>query len=399
MRVTHISLVHRAWDTRIFYKECRTLAEAGHDTHLIIEGPADGSPVDGVHVHSISEDSTRPQARKQWRRLGRAVRIALGLRPSVYHLHDPHLVPLGLVLRAFSAHVVYDRHEDYPAHAHSKLVGRPMRAGAKAALWRVLEWVAARRFDGFVVASPDLTTPFPSDRTIVVSNYPLRSLFALEPLPIADRTRTIVYTGSITAIRGLHELVEAFEMLPAELDARLQLIGAFQPAQLVDRIRASPAASRIEVLPWQPYPAMLEHLARARVGLILLHPLPNHHDPTRSNKLFEYMAAGLPVVASNLPRWRDIVDGVGCGLAVDPCNSTAVAGALERLLRDEDEAAAMGRRGRQAFLSTFNWDAEAERLLALYERLEPVRTPRPAVAAPAVRRHAPGPRHDSLRPP
>ena len=83
------------------------------------------------------------------------------------------------------------------------------------------------------------------------------------------------------------------------------------------------------------------------------------------------MAAGLPVVASTIPRWQEVVEGVGCGLAVDPRDPVAIAVALERLLVDSDESAAMGRRGRQAFLSTFNWDAEAARLLSLYERLEP----------------------------
>jgi len=399
MRCTHISVIHRPWDTRIFYKECRALAQAGYETHLVIGGPATQSPIEGVHLHSLSDDPARPRVRKQWRRQARAARIALRLRPSIYHLHDPHLIPLGLGLKALGARVVYDRHEDFPAHARSKLLGRPARAWLKATMWRALEWLAARTFDGFVCASPDLVAPLPRGSAIVVNNYPLRSLFESEPAPPADRNDTIVYAGMITAIRGLNELIEAVEMLPADRQWRLQLIGTFRPASLIDRIRASPATHRIDVLPWQPYPVMLEHLARARAGVILLHPVPNHYDPTRSNKLFEYMAAGLPVVASALPRWKDVVEGVGCGLTVDPQDPVAIAGALERLLTDSAEAGAMGRRGREAFLSTFNWDAEAARLLSLYDRLGPPRTPRPAAAAPAARRRSPGPRHDPLRPP
>jgi glycosyltransferase involved in cell wall biosynthesis len=398
MRSTHISVIHRAWDTRIFYKECRALADAGYETHLLIGGPANPDPVDGVHVHSLSDDPGRPPARRQWRRLTRAMRLALALRPSIYHLHDPHLIPLGVVLKALGAHVVYDRHEDFPAHARSKLPGRPVRAWLKASMWVALEWIAARTFDGFVCASPDLVRPLPAGSTIVVNNYPLRRLFAEEPAPPAERDATIVYAGSITAIRGFNELIQAVELLPLDLEWRLELIGAFRPASLVDRVSASPVADRIDVLPWQPYPLMLERLARARAGVILLHPVPNHDDPTRSNKLYEYMAAGLPVVASTMPRWQEIVEGVGCGLAVDPREPAAIAAALERLLTDSGEAGAMGRRGRQAFLTTFNWDAEAARLLSLYERFAPPRTRQPAAAAPSARRHSPGPRPDPLRP-
>jgi len=268
MRSTHISVIHRPWDTRIFYKECRALAQAGYETHLLVGGAANPTPVDGVHVHSLADSPERPRARNQWRRIARATALALRLRPSIYHLHDPHLVPLGLLLKALGARVIYDRHEDYPAHARSKLAGHPMRGRAKAAMWRTLEWVAARAFDGFVCASESITAPLPAQSTIVVNNYPLRSLFRDEPPPPADRDNTIVYTGSITAIRGLNDLIEAVELLPAHLPWRLQLIGAFRPASLIDRVRASPVAARIDVLPWQPYPVMLEHLARARAGVI-----------------------------------------------------------------------------------------------------------------------------------
>ena len=182
-----------------------------------------------MHVHSLSEDPTRPLARKQWRRLARATRLALALRPSIYHLHDPHLIPLGLSLKALGARVVYDRHEDFPAHARSKLAGHPVRARSKALLWRTLEWIAARTFDGFVCASADLTTPLPAESTIVVGNYPLRNLFRREPPPPADRDNTIVYAGSITAIRSFYELIEAVELLPEDLPWRLQLMGAFRP--------------------------------------------------------------------------------------------------------------------------------------------------------------------------
>ena len=398
MRVTHISVVHRPWDTRIFHKECRAMAQAGHETHLVIGGSMDGERVDGVHLHSISSDGGRPKARQQWLRVSRAARYALRLRPSVYHLHDPHLIPLGLLLKALGQRVVYDRHEDYPAHARSKLAGHPLRAALKAAMWAALEHLARARFDAFVCASADLAAPFPADRTAVVANWPLRGAFPQEPPPHAERDNTVIYTGSITEIRGFWEVVRALELLPGDLDCRLELLGAFRPAGLVEHARRSPAWHRIDFAPWQPHSVLVGRLLRARAGLILLHPVPNHGDPVRSNKLFEYMAAGVPVIASDLPRWRELVERTGCGLVVDPSDPAAIAAAIERVLGDPEEAAAMGRRGRAAFESEFNWDSEARRLLALYSRFEPSRTPRRVVAPHVARPRSSGPRHDPSRP-
>jgi glycosyltransferase involved in cell wall biosynthesis len=118
-------------------------------------------------------------------------------------------------------------------------------------------------------------------------------------------------------------------------------------------------------------------LLRARIGLILFNPLPNHQDPVRSRKLFEYMAAGLPVVASDFPRWRELVCRVGCGLVVDPLDPAAIAAAIEHLLRHPGEAEEMGARGRAAVEARFNWRVEASNLLAFYrvltgDRLKPV---------------------------
>jgi glycosyltransferase involved in cell wall biosynthesis len=372
MRVTHISVVHRPQDTRIFGKECRALAGVGYDVHLIVGG-APRPMLDGVAMHSISRTDARPPMRRQPSRMFRAVREAFSLRPSVYHLHDPHLIPLGLALKLVGARVVYDVHEDYPAHARSKLAHHPARAAAKARLWGALEWLARRTFDAFVCASPTLARRFPAGRTVVVGNQPLHREYARgangSARPYTDRPNTILYVGSITRIRSFWEMAQAVEMLPRELDCRLRVIGACMDDVLRRAMTPLSDSGRIEFVSFQPHPAVIHEMLSAKVGLVLLHPLPNHHDPLRSNKLFEYMAAGVPVIASDLPEWRRIVLGIGCGLVVDPLDPAALAQAIRWLLEHPEEAEAMGRRGREAVQRELNWDAEEARLLSLYRRL------------------------------
>jgi glycosyltransferase involved in cell wall biosynthesis len=95
------------------------------------------------------------------------------------------------------------------------------------------------------------------------------------------------------------------------------------------------------------------------------------HNGAQPNKLFEYMSAGLPVVASNFSLWRDIVEKPKCGILVDPMNTSAVAEAICWLLEHPKEAEAMGRRGAKVVSQIFNWNSEAEKLLQLYGNLIP----------------------------
>jgi glycosyltransferase involved in cell wall biosynthesis len=108
-------------------------------------------------------------------------------------------------------------------------------------------------------------------------------------------------------------------------------------------------------------------LRGARVGLLVLHPVEAHLE-SLPIKLFEYMAAGIPVVASDFPAWRELVGDAG--LLVDPYDVGAIAGAIDTLLDDPQAAEAMGARGRAAVADRYGWEGEAERLLSLYERLD-----------------------------
>ena len=367
-RAAHLSIVRAADDTRIFHKQCRSLAEAGYEVHLITAKP--GAAVkENVRLHCLAPDS-EPAAlpRRPWL-LYRSLVQAWRLEADVYHLHDPHLIPVGLALKLSGARVVYDVHEDYPAWARVKYRERPRWGRLIGLLWKLLETLAHRSLDGFVCANEAIASRFPRSPTIVVHNFPRADFPAADALAYEHRPPTVLYVGVQSAARGFWEAVKAMELVPEGLDVRLRLVGRVVPSTLIDEGVACPGWQRVEYSPWQPPNVIERELGRARMGLVAPHALPNQTSCLGSNKLFEYMAAGLPVIVADMPGWRWIVDDMGCVVAVDPRDPSALAGAIEHLLTHPDQAEEMGRRGRAAVDTRYNWNAEVGRLLALYREL------------------------------
>jgi glycosyltransferase involved in cell wall biosynthesis len=372
MRVAHVTVIHPPSDARIVLKECRSLAAAGHDVHLLAPG-APAEVVEGVTGHGLPWPARGWHFRKVLPRLPEVYRRASALQADVYHLHDPHLIPVGLALKRAGAVVVYDSHEDSPKQAISVAARSPLKGRAKRQTWRLLEWRAERRFDAFVAATPAIARRFPPARTVVIHNFALLEEFAVpsldgELIPHCARECRVVYAGGITPARGIREIVDMIELLSPDLRAALVLLGDIRRPALDAELRAKPGWARVDYLGFRPRGEMVEELSRARVGLALLHPMPNHLE-AMPNKFWEYMAAGLPIVASDFPFWRELFGRIGCGLLVDPLDPRAIADAVDYLLRNPVEAEAMGRRGRAAVEAEFNWGAEGDRLVSLYENL------------------------------
>lgn len=112
-----------------------------------------------------------------------------------------------------------------------------------------------------------------------------------------------------------------------------------------------------------------ELYANSRSGIVIYQPEPNHIK-AQPVKMFEFMAAGLPVVASNFPLWKTIIEGCGCGVCVEPTNADEVREACVRLVNNPDLCREMGMAGRKAVMEKYNWDIEGEKLLELYKTLE-----------------------------
>jgi glycosyltransferase involved in cell wall biosynthesis len=229
------------------------------------------------------------------------------------------------------------------------------------------ESYACSRFDGVVGATPVIRDKFRAinARTIDINNYPVLEEFC-HPHGWADKAMQVCYVGNIAVMRGVRELVRACALL--RTPTTLALAGTFETSALAAEMSIHPGWRRIKALGHLDRPSVRDVMARSITGLVTLHPQPNYLDALPV-KMFEYMAAGIPVIASDFPAWRDIIDDAGCGLCVDPLDPSAIAAAIDYLVTRPEEARHMGLRGQRAAQEKYNWNIESHKLLNFYEDL------------------------------
>jgi glycosyltransferase involved in cell wall biosynthesis len=362
-RVCHITTVHPVDDHRILHKECISLREAGYDVTLIAPHHRDEV------LHAVGVRALRAPARNRLERVVRrpeaAYRAALAVDADLYHFHDPEFLPFGVRLARAGRRVVYDAHEDVAVQMRHK-DWIPARARMRAAQTAAaLEAACVGRIDAVVSPSASALDRLRArqPRAVLVANYP--RLETAPALPSWDqRRRAACYVGGITRVRGAHELVDAM----AHVEAELLLAGAMWPPALRAELERSPGWPRVRYLGRVDHGDVAGVLARAKVGVIPLHPHPAYRDALPV-KLFEYLAAGLPVISIDVPRWREVLDAHDCGVCVRFGSPGALGAAIGELLDDDERARAMGVRGRNAVETHYSWRSQADALLALYAEL------------------------------
>jgi glycosyltransferase involved in cell wall biosynthesis len=371
-RILHVSSAHRASDGRIAQKQAKTLAAAGYAvTVLALERAAGVALPAGPIFVEYAPPASR--IRRFLLRLPWLLAYCIRHRFDAYHLHDPDLILVGIALKLLGRRVIYDVHESYPMvvldRAWIPRMLRPMLSRA----WQTLESAFVRWADLTVTAHDPVREQFRGGNVVTVQNFPIPGDWAsmTGAQPMAERPHRVLYHGDITAQRGLFTMLQAIAAVDAVPSPVLRLGGSLS-LPLQEAIKHAPGFRRTEYLGWLNKDQLAAELSEARAGLILLHPTHNYN-VIRPNKLYEYMAAGLPVIASDFNHWREVVAEERCGLLVDPLNSTAIARAIEYIFSHADEAAAMGERGRRAVAERYSWASEGETLLGAYGRL--FRTP------------------------
>ena len=344
---------------------CTSLASQGNEVTLIVADGKGDELKKGISILDVGASKSRFDRIRNAPK--RVFAKAAALNADLYQLHDPELIPIGLKLKRLGHRVIFDSHEDVPRQMLGKSYLNKPLLWLIAKTFMVYERWACQKLDGVIAATPTIRDKFLpiNSNTVNINNFPL--LDELKPQASWEDKRTeVCYVGGISSIRGIKEVCAAMGKVKSKV--RLNLAGLFSEPSVEQEVRTMTCWERVNHSGFLDRDHVREVLSRSMAGLVTLHPIINYLDALPV-KMFEYMCAGIPVIASDFPLWREIIKGNNCGLLVDPLDPAAIAKAIDYLVENPKEAQRMGENGRRAVENRYNWGLEEKKFLQFYGKI------------------------------
>lgn len=358
--ICHLTSVHPRYDIRIFHKQCLSLYKNGYSVNLIVADGQGDELKNGVNIIDVGKIEGRIK-----RILFSSYKVykkALLLKADIYHFHDPELLPYGYLLQLKKKKVIYDAHEDLPRQLLTKPYLSDILKKLTAFLAENIENLITKSLTGIIGATPFITERFKKNNTntININNFPLieeKSIECTEQIKKYD----LVYVGHISKLRGFDKMCTVTK----KLNVSLALAGSFSPLSLNKNIDC---INNISYLGYLNKQETFELLQKSRMGMVLLSQTQSYLT-SLPVKMFEYLWAGIPVIASNFPLWKEIVEKNRCGICVNPESSEEIEDAVRFLIENPTIALEMGERGRKLILNQYNWAIEEKKLIDFYENI------------------------------
>ena len=364
MKVCHMTSAHMPEDTRIFHKECISLADMGYDVYLIEQGNT--YEKNGVHIIGIGNIG-----KSRYERFTKATKLvynaAIMVDADLYHFHDPELMWCAMQLKKRGKKVIFDSHEDT---AHSITGKRWIPKMLRPFVYKVYSFyqgMVCRHIDAIVTVTPHLVDFFKryNNEVVQIANYPDYTETYIQP---NFEKKQVICAGGISKQWNHNVIMEAVN----RIEGCKYLLCGWGSDEYLEELKSNHCWKSVNFRGKIPYTQVAEELSNAFAGMALLEPSANTNGMQGSmgnTKIFEEMMAGLPIICTDFVLWKEFIDKYNCGFCVKPKSVEDICTAIKYLLDNPERAKEMGLNGRKAIKEEFNWQNEKKKLFALYERI------------------------------
>lgn len=366
MKVCHITSAHSRYDVRIFEKECSSLADNGYDVSLIVNDDIEDEVKNGVKFVSTG---FKPMGRRE--RMITSMKYILQkakeVNADVYHLHDPELLQIVKKLKKNNVKVIFDAHEDTEVQIMDKeWIPKCFRLMI-AKVYRMYLKQVLSKCDGIVTVTPATVKKMKNYNSNVemVTNYPIMNLEEQERVESTEQY--VFFAGGISRQWCHDKIIKAVSKVEG---VRYKMAGPVEDDYLKE-LEGIEGWNQVEYLGKIPHHDVVNYYKGALAGMAVNSCSQIKGEGTLGNtKLFEVMAAEIPVICTDYRLWKMVVEGNQCGICVDSENVDAIAEAIKTIRDNRQLALEMGRKGKKAIEEQYNWKCEEKKLVGFYKELE-----------------------------
>ena len=367
-KVVHLTSVHTPYDVRILEKQCQSLAAAGHDVVLV---NARGKNEQRGDVRLIGVEPAKSRLRRMSSSVKQVFQIAKQENADVIHMHDPELLVGAKLFGKRGQKCIFDMHEDVVKDVMSKpwikaWFQKPVAVGVRLLVRGLIGNMPV------IFAEESYAKDFPWIKNYeIVQNMPRLGHFDnIEAKPKTEPR--IGYMGAVSEDRGSLITLEALRLLKESgLKVGFDCVGPASHDEHADLLKQRTKEFGLEDVVFHGYKQPQqgwEIMSRCHIGLAVLKP-KSYFMESYPTKMFEYMAMGLPVIVSDFPLYRNVVEPHQCGKCVSANDPAALAEAIRFFVTQPAERNAWGHRGKQVVATRYSWANEEKKLLAFYEQV------------------------------
>ena len=297
---------------------------------------------------------------------------------DVFHFHDPELLLLAPLIKLIKRKPqIFDVHEHYILSIREKHYIPRLLRSLVCNLYLLYEWFALKFVTKVFYTTSTVGARYRKWKgrdAVQVGNVPSQGLFPETPPALSEREQKAVFVGHMMRMRGILEVIESFRtVVDKHPSYELLLVGSFYSDSFEAEVREKISQMGLEknvILKGKiPYEKLKKLLYRCQIGFVTYLSYGNNM-ACLPNKMFEYMGAGMVIVASNFEGYREILEANRCGVHVPPESVEDIAAAVIALIEDPEKSSRLARTARSKFENLFNWETEQKEFLNHYSELD-----------------------------